>query len=405
MFYFKIYVQMKQKFLFSLLVFGLTLTCCKSAKQLAMEGKYDKAFDKALTVLKKQPTDAESIGILTLAFENANERNLNRISQLQTRNSADRWMEIAELYKLLQGRQDKMRQILPFLPSSMLSTVKIYDYNNQLMNAQTKAADYNFERGMSLLNMNSKSRAREAVNYFIQARKYDSSDPEISRMIDEATFLGTNHVLYVVKNYTAHNLPYDYMTRMSQVADNYYLNSSWVKYYTYPEPGFIYDYVIELNFESINVVPERSNTKSSSYSKTVDDGWEYETDRRGNRRKDANGNDIKRAKSKQIRCDVIETTQTKSIFLNARLNYIHSKTNRRVRSIPLSLEQQFFHQYVTFRGDKNAIDYQVISKFTRNERPAPFPSVTELVHMSREKMAEMVFVALRDNDRLIRNSD
>ena len=396
---------MKLKTLVFLFAVGTTLACCKSARELVMEGKYDKAFDKAFNALKKQPNNAESIGILTLAFENANEKNLNRISQLQTRNAADRWMEMAELYKALLGRQDKMRQILPFLPASMQPSINVYDYSSQLINAQNKAADYNYERGIALLNMNSKSKAREAVNYFNQAKKYDPSDPEISRMIDEATFLGTNHVLYLVNNYTAYSLPHDFMMRMSRPANHYSLNSSWVKYYTFPESGLNYDYVIELNFESINVVPERTNTKSSSYSKTVDDGWEYEKDRNGNIKKDANGNAIQRKKSKQVRCDVVEATQTKSIFLNAHLNYNYAKTNRRVRSIPVSFEQAFVHQYVTYRGDKSAIDQSVLARLAKNDRAVPFPSVIDLVMMSQERVAEMILAALKDNDRLIRNSD
>ena len=396
---------MKLKIFIILFAFGIPLTCCKSAKELAMEGKYDKAFDKAFNELKKQSNNAGTIEILTLSFENANEKNLSRISQLQSRNSADRWMEMADLYKLLQDRQNKMSQLIPFLPVSVQSSITVHDYNNQLANANDKAADYNFDRGIALLNMNSKSKARESINYFKQAKKYDPSDSEISRMIDEATFQGTNHVLYIVNNHTSYSLPHDFMTKISQVATAYTLNSSWVKYYTFPENGINYDYIIELNFESINVVPERTNTKSSSYSKTIDDGWEYETDRNGNRKKDTSGNDIRRKKTKQIRCEVLETTQTKSIFLNARLNYIYSKTNRAVRSIPLSLEQAFLYQYVSFRGDKNAIDYQALSKFAKNERPAPFPSVTDLVLISRERMFEMVLTALKDNDRLIRNSD
>ncbi|MCL2649752.1 MAG: hypothetical protein FWD60_01850, partial [Candidatus Azobacteroides sp.] len=140
-------------------------------------------------------------------------------------------------------------------------------------------------------------------------------------------------------------------------------------------------------------------------TKTIDDGWEYEYDGRGNVKKDANGNDIKRKKTIQVRCEVMVADQTKSIFINARLNYIHSRTNRIVRSIPISLEQPFFYQYVTFRGDKRAIDSQVFSKLPRNERPAPFPSVADLVYMSQERMTNLVSSTLKDNDRLIRNSD
>jgi hypothetical protein len=223
-------------------------------------------------------------------------------------------------------------------------------------------------------------------------------------MIDEATFLGTNHVLYVVNNFTAQFMPNDFMMRMSQIPNHFNLNSSWVRYYTSPE-NIDFDFVIELNFESINVIPGRNSTRTTTHTRTIDDGWEYETDRRGNVRNDADGNPIRRRKTTQIRCDVIVTTQTSSIFINARLNYIHSRTNRVLRSIPITLEQPFFHEFVTFRGDRRAVDSQVLSRLPRSERPMPFPSVPDMIQMSRERMAERVAMELRNNDRLIRNSD
>ena len=390
---------------FLLFTFGIILTCCKSAKEFAMEGKYDKAFDKALNALKKNPNDAESFEILMLSFDNANEKNLNRINQLQTNIAANRWIEIAELYNLLQIRHDKMRQIIPFFPASIRSSIKTQDYNILLTNAKVKAADFYFKGGLALLNMESKSKAREAIKYFKQASRYNPSDQEILRMVDEATFLGTNHVLYVVNNYTPLSLPYDFLSRMTRLPNDPYLHLSWVEYYIQPEAGFKYDYIIELNFESINIVPERINTKSTVHNTTIDDGWEYETDRRGNTVKDANGNPVRQKKVRQLMCEVLETTLTKSIFINVRLNYTHAKTNQLLKSIPMTIEETFLYHYVTFKGDRNAVDNKVLSKLPKNDRPVSFPSATDLIQMSREKMAERVLVMLRNNNKIIRNSD
>jgi len=395
---------MKARTLIILLILGITFVGCKSAKRLAMEGRYDQAFDRALSALRRQPNNAENIEILKLSFANANERNLSRINQLQAGNAANRWMEIADLYGALQNRHNNMAQILPFLPNHVQSSVRTFDYSSQLANARNRAADYNFDRGIALLKMNSKARAREAVGFFRQAQRFDPSDPEIARMINEATFLGTNHVLYVVNNFTTFPLPFDFMNRMSQIPNHFALSSSWVRYYTSPE-NIDFDFVVELNFESINVIPNRTDTRTSTHTKTIEGDWVNEYDRRGNVKTDANGNPIRRRQTQQIRCDVMVTTQTSSIFINARLNYIHGRTNRVVRSIPISLEQPFFHQFVSFRGDRRAVDNQVLSRLPRSERAMPFPSPMDLVQMSRERMAEMVVTALRNNDRIIRNSD
>jgi hypothetical protein len=93
------------------------------------------------------------------------------------------------------------------------------------------------------------------------------------------------------------------------------------------------------------------------------------------------------------------------MFLNSRLNYFHAKTNRIVKVIPISIEQPYFYQFVTFRGDRNAVDSQVLAKLPINNKPLPFPTLADLIHLSEEQLAAMVFDALKDNDRIIRNSD
>ncbi len=401
----KTYMQTRIKNFAIILLSGIILISCKSAKELAMEGKYDKAFNKALGDLKKQPSNTESLGIMKLSFENANNQNLDQIDQLNAKNSPDRWDEIVRLYKSLQDRQDKMRQMLPFLSTSVQSSIKTYDYSLYLKNARRNAADYNYSRGIYLLDSNNKSNARASIDYFKKVKSYDPAYPEIDQLINEANFKAINHVLFLVNNYSYYNLSFSFASRMEQAANDPYLNSSWVRYYTVPSQNFKYDYVIELNLDYIRQIPERINTKSSVYTKTIDDGWEYEYDRRGNVKKDAQGNDIKHKKTKTIRCEVLEYTQTKSITIDAKLNYIHSGTNRIIRSIPIGLEQPFCYEYVVFRGDRAAVDRQVYAKLTKNERPSPFPSLTDMVYMAQDRFADIVNTALRDNDRLIRNSD
>ena len=394
---------MKTKHFVILLTFSIVLTCCKSAKELAMEGKYDKAFNKVLSDLKKQPSDAEAIKILKLSFENANNQNINQINQLNLKNSPDRGEKIVQLYQSLQSRQDKMNQLLPFLPATVQSTVRTANFSRQLMNAQQNAADYNYSRGLFLLDSGNKTNIRNSITYFKKVKNYDPNYPEINELIDEANFFGINHTLFLVNNYTSQNLPINFIDRIEQIGNNSYLNSEWVRYYTVPTQNFNYDYVVELNLNYIRQIPERISSKSSTYTKTVDDGWEYEYDRRGNIRKDDKGNNIRRKKTKTIRCEVIQYTQTKAITLESNLNYINTQTNRSVRSVPIAVEQGFFHEYVIYKGDKSAVDRQILVKLPKNERPAPFPSTIDMLFMSQDRYSNLVYTALRDNNRIIKN--
>ena len=394
---------MKTKHLVILLIFSIALTCCKSAKELAMEGKYDKAFNKVLGDLKKQPSDAESLKILKLSFDNANNQNLNQINQLNLKNSPERWETIVQLYQSLQGRQDKINQLLPFLPATAQSTFRTTDYSRQLTSAQQNAANYNYSKGLSLLDSGNKMNIRNSITYFKKVKNYNPNYPEINQLIDEANFRGINHTLFLVNNYTSQNLPINFITRIEQIGNNSYLNSEWVRYYTTPTQNFNYDYVVELNLNYIRQIPERISSKSSTYTKTIDDGWEYEYDRRGNVKKDDKGNDIKRKKTKTVRCEVIQYTQTKAITLESNLNYIYAQTNRAIRSIPISVEEAFFYEYVIYKGDKSAVDRQILAKLPKNERPAPFPSTIDMLFMTQDRFSNLVYTALKNNNNIIRN--
>ncbi len=401
---------MKQTILILNTILAICLiTACKSAKELAMDGKYDKAVNKAVSELKKQPTNQETINILQLSFRNANNEDLGKINQIQYRNAPDRWDAIADLYKRLQDRQIKVSQILPFLSVHARSSIITSDYTIELASAQRNSANYKFSTGMNLLNSNSKSNARLAVEYFKQVKSYDASYPQIDQLIDEAVFRGTNHVLCEARDMTGYNLPYDFLRSLMPSSGinqalriNSYTPSPWITYYTIPQNNFSYDYVIQLNLRLIRSTPGRYDTRTNTYTQTIDDGWEYELDARGNVKKDANGNDIKRKKTKTIKYEVKETTQTKSVFIDATLDYIYVRNNRIVRSIPIGVEQPFVYTYVTNRGDSRAYQGQ---DQRHNDRPVPFPSDIDMIFAARDNILAVVYQALRDNERIVRSND
>ncbi len=393
---------MKIKPFFIIFALAVALTAC-SASKLATKGKYDKAFDKTVKTLKKKPTNAEAIEVLKLSFSSANERDLSQISQFQATNSGSNLGRIADLYLLLQNRYIKMRDVLPFLSHDVQATIIMVDYSTQLAEARTQAADFNFNKGVELMNLENKLKAREAVNYFKQAQKYDPSDTVISGWIEAATFLGTQHVLFLTNDVTYHGMPYDFMIKMANIPNTHYTNAPWIQYYTVSENEFPYDYVVELNFEVINVVPERYNSRTNSYTKVIE-MWEYEYDEDGKVKKDEKGNDIKHKRTEHVECDVIITEQTKSVFINARLNYVYGKTNTVVNSFPISWEQPFYYEYVNIRGDRRALTNNVLAKLPQNVRPTPFPSELDMIVMAREGVAKMVAGILNENNALIRDS-
>ena len=74
-------------------------------------------------------------------------------------------------------------------------------------------------------------------------------------------------------------------------------------------------------FRLLNVSPDLIQDKDLIEKKTVDNGFEYVLDAKGNVMKDTSGNDIKIKKYKEIQCTVIESHQQKDCNITGEIEF------------------------------------------------------------------------------------
>ena len=150
-------------------------------------------------------------------------------------------------------------------------------------------------------------------------------------------------------------------------------NSLWTKYFNASNaPSDLNpDYLLELRFEEIRIMPEQMQTRTYTESKTIQDGWTYQLNDKGQVQKDSNGNDIKKPKMIQIQCEIRETQQMKDAFLRANI-WIRKKTNGEIiTQTPLTENIGFRNLYAHANGDLRALTNDSRNKI--NTQPLPFP--------------------------------
>jgi hypothetical protein len=178
------------------------------------------------------------------------------------------------------------------------------------------------------------------------------------------------------------------------------LNSEWVEYHTYNLNNNIeYDYFINVNVNNIVVSPNQVSQKDSKYKKEVEDGFEYQLDRRGNVMKDSIGNDIKIKKYKNLQCAVVETTQRKSCVISGNIEFIQAIQGRMLKREPIRAQSNFEDISSRAIGDIEALPADVAAR-TRKP-PAPFPTDIDMILMSSEGLKRAIRETIQNNRRYI----
>src|SRR5690606_31053034 len=103
--------------------------------------------------------------------------------------------------------------------------------------------------------------------------------------------------------------------------NTYGLDDFWTEYHSNRENGINYDLGIDLNFQTIQISPERISERHYNRKKRIKDGFDYKRDRSGNIVRDSLGNPIKIEKFKDVAASIIITTQQKSAFVGGTVVY------------------------------------------------------------------------------------
>jgi hypothetical protein len=379
----------------------MLLVGCSSSKKMLQKGNYDAVIQKCVKSLVKDKSHEDDAILLDKAYKLANERDLDRIKYLKAEDNTASFDEIYSIYGALKARQSTVKKVLPLNFEGRTVQYPHVDYDKYMVEAKKKAADYYYDNATKLMKVNTKDSYRQAYYEFNTAKDYyGSSYPGIDNLINESKRLGTSRVLMSVVNKTMLKLTDDFINDIIAV-DPREIGNEWLElHFQDLDRTIAYDYYVDIVLQFIDISPDMVSDRDHVEKKTIEDGFTYVLDSKGNVMKDSLGNDIKVKKYKEISCSVIETLQQKDCTIKGNLELTSVNPKQLLKKEPVAATTHFEHLSARAIGDINALkpETQMLLKTTR----VPFPDNFSMIYDCTETLKMAVHDALKANISLIR---
>lgn len=367
----------------SLLTLLLIVASCgvKQTRNYVTSGEYDAAINTAVDGLrgnKNAKGKQDYVYLLEEAFAKSKERDLRNIATWFKDANPQNLEKIYNTYVQLNSRQEQIRPLLPLklLKEGRDAIFPFDDYSDQIVSSKNALSKYLYDNSKALLINKDKLVLRRAYDDLVYLESLNPGFKDVSKLIEEAKFKGTDFVNVYTKNETNMVIP----TRLQDDLldfSTYGLNDKWTVYHSNRQKGITYDYGLIVNFREINISPEQIKEKQFDKEKLVKDGVKNLLDSNGNVVKDSLGNPIKVDNMKTIRVSIYEFSQIKACQVTAKVDYINFQTNQLIQTFPLASEFVFTNIYSKYKGDKRAVEETYYDNF--NKRAIPFPSNEQMV--------------------------
>ena len=351
---------------FVLLFSVILLSGCNSSEKLLQKGEYDRAIEKAVKKLRKDPGNDKELYVLKEAYTKANSFDLEQISFLEKEGRSENYVRIYQLYGRLDRRQDRIKT----LPTRLMSEFRIVNYDDELIASKEQAAETAYQQGLDYLNLGGKENARRAFYEFENVQSLYPNYKDVNDLQKEAAYLGTNQVLFIVENNSEVMLPERFESELKKISLGD-LNNRWIQYSVYENEDVEYDYFVALNINRITMSPEGLEREKYSETTEIQDGTRYVLDDRGNVMKDSLGNDIKVPNMVNVTAEIQTQRQFKEATVGGSLDYVDLRTEQLVRSENIGVTAVFEHLSGSYTGDERALSQDSKEVIERNAVPFP----------------------------------
>ncbi len=379
----------------------LSISCnsVKRTQKFVAQGNYNQAIELAVKKLQKDKDAKEydaHIRLLEEAFLKAKDEDSRHIAFLKKENSPRGAKEIYYTYLDLRARQDLIRPLLPLYSNEMgrKANFVFTDYTNDILAAKEAYIQALYQEAIVYMQHNTKKDYRSAFNVLCELDEVQPNYRDVHQLRDDAHFRGTDFVFVTLNNHTGQFIPFR-LERDLLDFNTYGLDDFWTEYHGQRENGINYDLGIDLNFQTIQISPERISDRQYTRNQRIKDGFDYRRDRAGNIVRDSLGNPIKIDKFINVSAQITITTQQKSVFVGGTVVYKDLNKRRQLNSFPLSSEFVFENAFAIFRGDERALTAD--DRRLLNNHFIPFPNNEQMVFDAGTDIKERFKEILRDN--------
>jgi hypothetical protein len=388
----------------TLLAFFVLVSSCgvRQTRESLASGDYDAAIDNAVESLKNRK-DAKGkqdyVYLLEEAFAKAKERDLRDIATWFKDANPSNLEKIFNTYQKLNARQEQIRPILPLklLKEGRNAIFPFEDYSDQIVSSKNALVKHLYDNSKALIASKDKMSIRRAYDDLMYVNQLNVGYKDVSKLIEEAKFRGTDFVNVYTKNETNMVIPIRLQNDLLDFS-TFGLNDKWTVYHSNKVKDIVYDYGLIVNFRQINISPEQVKEKEFVKEKQIKDGTKPLLNAQGQQVKDSLGHVIMVDNFKTITASVYEFRQLKSTQVTAKVDYIDFKSNQLIETFPLASEFVFEHIYAKYNGDKRACDESYYTYF--DKRAVPFPSNEQMVYDSGEDLkAKLKDIIVRNKFR------
>src|SRR6185503_430981 len=266
-------VIMKSKlYTFLFITTTILFFSCKTAKKMYEKGNYDEAVVLAAQKLQKKPNDASTLDILQNAYRFAVEDHEARIRNNSNSSNDLRYEWNYAEYLSLQRLYNAIRK-----SPAVFDAVHPTDYSSYVATYQEEAGNARFDRGLSLLDNNTKTSSKQAYYEFQRALDLKPGDLAIRQKLDEAYSNAVTNVVVLPAVQTGFQYS-SYNHGIVNIDKNvlHYLtsnnNNQFVRYYSPAEASSLNirtDQTVEIRFSNIDIDRYRDQRTTREVSKQV----------------------------------------------------------------------------------------------------------------------------------------
>ena len=380
---------MKRTLLYSAILLMLSCGGVKKTQEAVNSGNYMTAMNKAIKNLTENKTRKGHQAYVTLledAFAKNAQRELEQISFLEKDGNPANLETIYKKYNALKNIQARIQPLLPLsiYEEGRDARFDFVNYDNAILDTKEQLSEYLYANATELMkNARYKQDYRSVFNDLKYLSEINPGYRQTAQKMDEAYQKGLDYVKVQIDNETQQIIPERLETELLDF-NTFGIDNFWTKFHSNPQNGMDYDFALNLGFREINISPERVNEKQIVREKQVKDGYEYLLDDNGNAVKDSLGNRIKVDRLRTVTCNFYQFTQFKSAQIGAKVSITDLSNGQEINSYPLSSEFIFEHIYANYKGDRRALDNDLVALL--DLAAVPFPSNEQMVYDAGEDL-------------------
>ena len=370
---------------FSALLIG---SSCRTYQKLVETGQYDRLIDKAVNKLtgKKKKNPDWVLG-LELAFQKANERDLQLINQLDAEHHPDRWERVFQILQDIDRRQAKVSPLIPLRDKEgRRARFDFLSVSYLMEKARDGAAEHLYTEALNLLEhgrQKDRLAARKAYQKLKDLEQYRRYYKNTDSLIREAIDLGRTDILVRIENHSNAVLPKWLENRISHISSGDARNWRYIVSDHFNTEDI--EYVATVTLHEMEVSPDQWKETVHHLQEYVDE-TSFLKDGNGNYMLDSLNNKIEVITSYKVYATVTEIIQEKGSYINGELTIRDQVTGGIVFREPFNGNHNFVNRAISYQGDERALG----TFANQSGRPVSFPDDAYMLERAADQIEPQV---------------